>query len=266
MARVIAICSGKGGVGKTTIAANLAMSLRMLGRSVCVVDCNLTTPHLGILFKAYSSPVTLNDFLRGNASVSEASYTHDSGLVFVPSSIKLFDMIGVDTKDLRWNLREAFGWYDFIILDSAPGLGREAMIPMKVADELLFVTDPSIYSVVDVKKAKFLAESVQGISGYRPHCLGVVINRSRRRPFEASPMEISDITGLSILGNVPEDDGVMECNNSNETFVSKQPTSPASREVRRIAQTLCGRADANHDAGLFHRFRALMGWTRKEPF
>ena len=57
MVRVINICSGKGGVGKTTVAANLGAALQKFGRKVAVIDCNLTTAHLGLYLGIYSFPI-----------------------------------------------------------------------------------------------------------------------------------------------------------------------------------------------------------------
>jgi septum site-determining protein MinD len=71
LVRIIDVCSGKGGVGKTTVAANLGLALQNFGKKVAVVDCNLTTSHLGLLFGFHNYPITLNNFLKGEARMED---------------------------------------------------------------------------------------------------------------------------------------------------------------------------------------------------
>ena len=66
MVRIINICSGKGGVGKTVVTLNLGVSLQKFGKKVAVIDCNLTTAHLGLSLGIYSFPTTFNNFLRNS--------------------------------------------------------------------------------------------------------------------------------------------------------------------------------------------------------
>ena len=72
--RVLGIVSGKGGVGKTTIATNLALALSEIGREVVIVDCNITTSHVGFSFGFYYYPITLNDVLKGLFDLRRAVY------------------------------------------------------------------------------------------------------------------------------------------------------------------------------------------------
>lgn len=87
MTKVITITSGKGGVGKTTTAINLAAALNSLGKDVILVDSNLTTPNVGIHLGAPIVPVTLNHVLLGKAKVGDAIYEHSSGTKILPSSL-----------------------------------------------------------------------------------------------------------------------------------------------------------------------------------
>jgi septum site-determining protein MinD len=75
MTRIIGIVSGKGGVGKTTIVANLGAALASFYKKrVIIVDCNVTTSHLGLYLGMYYHPVSLNQVLRGEASMDDAIY------------------------------------------------------------------------------------------------------------------------------------------------------------------------------------------------
>jgi septum site-determining protein MinD len=88
MSRLIAVISGKGGVGKTTTAINLGTALNKFGKDVIIVDANLTTPNVGLHLGAPIVPVNLNHVLLGKAKVADAVYEHESGTKIVPSSLE----------------------------------------------------------------------------------------------------------------------------------------------------------------------------------
>ena len=76
--KAIAVVSGKGGVGKTTSAINLAAALNFFGKDVVILDANLTTPNVGLHLGAPIVPVNLNHVLSGKASIVDAIYEHES--------------------------------------------------------------------------------------------------------------------------------------------------------------------------------------------
>lgn len=176
MARIIAICSGKGGVGKTTVAANLGMALQKLGKSTVIIDTNFTTAHLGIYFGILNPGNSLNDFLRGSAQMQSVIQNHPSGLMIVPASLNLKDL-DVDFSGFGSSIRTEFQACDFVILDSAPGFGKEALVSLEAADELLLVANPYLPSVVDIAKARELVQSLSS----RPSFLGIILNKVRKR-------------------------------------------------------------------------------------
>lgn len=236
MVRIITVASGKGGVGKTTIAANLALSLQRVGKRVVVIDCNLTTSHLGLMFGIYNYPVTLNNFLRDEARLESILYRHSSGLNIVPASLNLRDLVDIEVDDFKGSLKYAFSDYDFVILDSAPGLGREALMSLQTADEILFVATPTIPSLVDIVKCRSLVDSL----GSGASVLGVVVNRVKNKAYEISAHDIRNFTGLPIVGIIPEDDSVIESTNRKSPLVTLSGDSPAAVAIYRIATRLSG--------------------------
>jgi len=76
MGKVIVISSGKGGVGKTTTSVNLSTALSKQGKSVILVDGNLTTPNVGLHLGLTKFPVTLNDVMKGEAALTDSIYLH----------------------------------------------------------------------------------------------------------------------------------------------------------------------------------------------
>jgi septum site-determining protein MinD len=234
--RIIDVCSGKGGVGKTTITANLAVALQKSGKKVAIVDCNLTTSHLSLLFGIYSYPVTLNNFLRSEAKAEEIIYNHTSGMKIIPASLEIKDIIDVDASNLREKLKDTFNNFDIVLLDSAPGLGRESMIALQTADEVIFVADPYIPSLVDVAKCKKLISGME--SG--PSVTGIILNRVRKKKYEISAEEIKEFTNLPIIGTIPEDDNVLECTNKKCLVTLSKENSPSSKAFFEIGRNLSG--------------------------
>ena len=232
--KIISICSGKGGVGKTTIAANLAMALTMMNRKTAVVDFNLTTPHLGLSLGCYAGSRTLNSYLRGEAGPGEIIFTHPSGLKVVPASLELNSLANMETENIGDSLRKALQDFDYIILDSAPGIGREALLALAACDEAVFVANPYIFSAVDVLKAKSLAERL----GFRN--AGIVVNRVRGKRYELRIGEIMGFTELPVLAVVPEDEAIQKCANFCALPVIEYPKSKASRAIMGLASAIAG--------------------------
>ncbi|MEM5853620.1 MAG: cell division ATPase MinD [Candidatus Aenigmatarchaeota archaeon] len=236
MVRIIDVCSGKGGVGKTTIASNLGLALTQLGKKVAVVDCNLTTSHLSLLFGSYSYPLTLNNFLRKEARFEDVVYTHPSGLRIVPASLELKDLVDVDLSNFKENLKEIFKDFDFVFLDSAPGLGKEALIPLQAADEVIFVANPFLPSLVDVVKCKQLINSFDS----KPTVLGIILNRVKKKSYEISADEVRQFTELPVIGIVPEDEKVLESMNKRTPVLILHKNSPSTKAFFEIASKLVG--------------------------
>ena len=239
LVRIIAIASGKGGVGKTTICANLGVALQLLGKRVAIIDCNLTTSHLGILFGTYPHPMALNNFLRNEVPLEGVVYTHVTGLKVVPSSLNLKDIAGVNIKDFKNSLKAAFSDFDIVLLDSAPGLGKEALISLQAADEVLFVANPDISSLVDIVKSKHLINSLK-LRKQNVSIIGVIVNRLKNKKYEITVNEIRGFTELPVVGVVPEDESVLECSNRRSLIVLSKDGAPASLAIFRIAARLSG--------------------------
>ncbi len=239
MTRIIAIVSGKGGVGKTTLVANLGAALAGMGKDVIVLDANLTTPNLGIHLGMPLFPVTLHDVLKGRAHIRDAIYDHESGMRVVPAGISLRDLRGVDAKDLPTALLDLLGNADIILLDAAAGLGREALASIEAADEMIIITNPDLPSVTDALKAVKLAEQL----GTRT--LGVVVNRVTGAKHEMRREDIvSMLDDIELLSEIPEDMNVPVAISARTPIVIHKPGSRASHAVKKTAARLVGRSYA----------------------
>jgi len=196
--RIISILAGKGGVGKTTVAINLACALGFFGKRTGLIDFNFTTSHLTLEFGMIPS-ATFNDVLKNQATFEEALYPVFN-IHVIPASLNLSELENVDVSNLKSRIKEMSNWFDVMILDSAPGFGKEALTALQSSDEAILVVNPTVAAITDAIKCKQLASRL-GV-----HTLGIVLNKYRDKGFEISPKEISMLVGLPLLVVVREDE------------------------------------------------------------
>ena len=256
MVRIIDVCSGKGGVGKTTVAANLGVALQKFNKKVAVIDCNFTTSHLSLLFGMYSYPVTLNSFLKNEARIEDATYLHSSGLRVVPASLDFRDVVNVETNDLKQKLKNAFSNYDIVFLDSAPSLGKESLIALQASDEVLYVANPNVPSLVDIIKCNQVITSLEN----KPFILGIIVNRVKNKSYEIKNDEIAQFTEIPIIGIIPEDDKILESANKKTLVTLSKTDSSSSRAIFRIAAKISG---IEYEYGFFDKIKRIF---KKEKY
>lgn len=235
--RTIAVVSGKGGVGKTTVTSNLGVLLASAHqKDVLVADANLTTSHLGLYLGMDYTPVTLNHVLRGEATVSEAMYNHATGMRVLPASFPAKEMEGVDVSLLKGVVEDIARKYgrrlDFLLLDCAPGLGRDALAGIRAADELLYVTTPYHAPLMDVVRASHLVRDL----GHR-HA-GVVLNMVEKGKHQLARPQAEQMVGLPILAEVPADTAVLRSLAANQPVALADPKAKASRSLALLAHAL----------------------------
>ena len=252
MTRIIAVASGKGGVGKTTVVSNLATSLSHFKKSVVAIDANLTTSNLGLHLGIPLYPVTLNDVLNGRARVKDAVYYHHAGFRIIPGDVSITKlMVPKSSKliDVFYKLAENA---DFVLIDTAAGLGKEALATLKAADEVITVTNPEMPAITDALKLAKVAKDFETSN------VGVIVNRVKNMPHEVPMERIEEFLGLPVIGKIHEDHNVGKAIASREPVVLFRPHSIASQQINAIAANLIGEQYAIKTP-FSHRF---FGWLR----
>ncbi|MEM0465864.1 MAG: cell division ATPase MinD [Candidatus Pacearchaeota archaeon] len=234
MAKVYAILSGKGGVGKTTSTINLGTALNHLGYDCIIVDSNLTTPNIGIHLGAPIVPITLNHVLNGQAEIEDAIYEHDSGTKIIPASLSLKETEKINYKKLVEISKKLKKIADYILMDSAAGLGEEARAAMQAADEIIVITNPEISAVTDALKTIKLAEELG-----KP-ALGVIITRYQGKKIDMPISNIRDMLEIPILGIIPEDTSIKESHILKNAVIHTHPKSDAARTYINTTKRLLG--------------------------
>ncbi len=226
---------GKGGTGKTTLTSNLASALVELGQDVIAVDANMTTPHLGLQTGLHLTKNSLHHVLKGQAKLKDAIYPHPLGFKVIPGSLNMNDLEGVDIGKLPEVTMNLVGKTDYVLIDSAPTLGREATSAIGAVEEVLLVANPDLPSVTDALKTAKIAEKLN------KKIIGVVVNRVKKKRHELRRSEIEEILEYPVIAEVPEDRWVHASGVVKHPVVGMSSESLAADEFRRVAHFLVGK-------------------------
>jgi septum site-determining protein MinD len=227
--KIITITSGKGGVGKTTTSINLGAALNQFGKEVIIVDANLTTPNIGIHLGAPIVPINLNHVIIGKANLEDAIYEHESGTKIIPSSLSVKELKRLNYKGLKDISKKIRKLADYVIVDSAAGLGEEAIASMEMADEIIIVTNPEITAVTDALKTLKIAEDMG------KNVKGVIITKVKKSKHEMTIENIQEMLDLPILGVVPEDKNIIISLKNKDAIIHTFPYSKSSLAYKQIA-------------------------------
>ena len=230
-ARIIAIASGKGGVGKTTIALNLGFAMASLKKNVLVVDTDVSLPNLDLYTGLEKPLITLLEVLNGSANIQSAIYSIQMGLNIMPCGSSLEALRNVDIDKLGDIISELKNSeFDFVILDVPAGLSRFSLLPMTYSDEVILIVNPDPASISDAQKVR----TVSGLTDIK--ITGIIVNKFKKNTYE----DIGIKLGLPVLGLVPEDDAVIRSRDSRKPVILLKPRSSPAKAILQIARKVCG--------------------------
>ena len=212
-ARAITITSGKGGVGKTTLTANLAVALAMRGQRVVAIDTDIGLRNLDVVMGLENRIVyDLVDVIEGTCRLRQAMIRdkHLNELYLLPAAQKR-DKMAVSPDDMRGLVEQLRDGFDFILLDSPAGIERGFQNALAGAAEVIIVTTPEVSAVRDADRIIGLVEAAEK----GPPKL--VINRIRptmvRQGDMLSTEDVLEILAISLLGIVPDDEAIIVSTN-----------------------------------------------------
>jgi septum site-determining protein MinD len=207
MARKIVITSGKGGVGKTTLCANLGLALSRRGLRVALLDLDMGLNNLDVALHIDSKVVfDMIDVVEGRCRATQALIQHDSEptLFIMPSCHNPKHVVSADAvKKLISRLEDNF---DYIFIDCPAGIETGFRRAIGCADEALVVVTPHLSSVRDADKV------LQSLAGLSLNDIFIVVNRVRGDLVMSGEMldsfEVFSLLGFKPLGIIPEDDDI----------------------------------------------------------
>ncbi|HDQ70695.1 MAG TPA: septum site-determining protein MinD [Chloroflexi bacterium] len=239
-ARVITVTSGKGGVGKTTLAANLGVALATYGKRVVVIDADVGLRNLDVMLGLENRIVyDLVDVIEGRCRLRQAM-ARDKRLseLFLLPAAQTRDKSAVEPDDMRRVCDELREHHDFVVIDSPAGIEQGFRYAVAPADEILIVTNPEVPAVRDADRVIGLVEADErGLTR-------LIINRIRpnlvKRGEMLSVADIVELLAINLLGTVPEDSEILFAANRGQPLAFSRDNSLAAQAFHNIARRLLG--------------------------
>lgn len=263
--RVLAVCSGKGGVGKTNFTINFGLALAARGRRVVVLDADLGCANVNVAL-GMSVRATLADVVRGERGIGEIVVEGPGGLLVVPGGSgvhELANLSGAGLDRLVGGLGELASMGDVLLIDTAAGISKSVVSFAQAADTVLVVTVPEPPAIADAYgMIKVL------LSGQRGADVRLVVNRTLRMFEGRSVHEKLDLVvqrflgaRVKLFGQVPDDEVVPQCVRLQKPFLLQCPDSGGAQAVSRIADDFLAEG-APAKGGVAGFLERLVRWFR----
>ena len=240
---VVAVASGKGGVGKSTVASNLAQALSLSGARTGLCDCDLYGPSIALMFGTSEQPMATED----NRIVPIERYglkLMSMGFLTDPDTPAVLRGPMVTRYTQQFLRQVDWGGLDYLILDLPPGTGdiQLTVVQTVALAGAVVVTTPQEVALIDARKAVAMFEKTN------VRVLGIVENMSFFRcPSDGQRYDIfgsgggqreADRLGVPLLGEVPIDMATREAGDTGMPLVARAQDSPVGQEFMKIAVSL----------------------------
>jgi len=238
-AKVITISSGKGGVGKTTTTANLAVALAQLNQKVVCIDGDIGLRNLDVILGLENRIVyDLVDVVEGRCRIRQAMI-RDKRLedLFLIPAAQTRDKSAVSPSDMIRLCEELKDEVDWIIIDSPAGIERGFRNALAPADLVLVVTNPEVSSVRDADRIIGLVEAEE--KGPAQLILNRVNTTLTKRGDMLNTEDVLELLAIDLIGVIPEDESVVVASNKGQP-VTLSNNSKAGQAFRNIAKRLLG--------------------------
>lgn len=240
-AKVLTVTSGKGGVGKTTLAANLGVALAVQGQRVVIIDADVGLRNLDVMMGLENRIVyDLVDVIEGRCRLRQAM-VRDKRLseLFLLPAAQTRDKSAVQPEDMVRICDDLRERHDFILVDSPAGIEQGFRYAVAPADEIIIVTNPEVPAVRDADRVIGLIEAEEKGPAR------LIVNRIRPDMVQRGEMldiaDVIELLAIDLIGIVPEDDSILSAANRGQPIAFSNDGSLAGRAFHNIASRLQGK-------------------------
>jgi len=238
--RVITVTSGKGGVGKTNVSANLAISLANQGKKVLVMDADLGLGNIDVLLGLHPKH-TLESVIRGENTLDEVMVDGPAGIKVIPASSGIKNMAELSASQ-HAGIIQAFSQInhdiDVLIIDTAAGIADSVVSFACAAQEVLVVVCDEPASITDAYALIKLLHKEYGLFKFRI-LTNMVKNIQAGREVYDKLIRVTDRfldVALEFTGAIPYDESVLKSIRKQRAVVEAFPRSQAATSYKRIAE------------------------------
>ena len=247
---IMAVTSGKGGVGKTFVSANLAAALARHGRRVLVLDADLGLANLDVVLNLFPK-ITLHDVFTGRNTLADAVLPAPGGfhVLLAGSGMVEYSRMTPEVRDkLQQVIDEVAPRYDHVLLDTGAGISDVVLYTVSLAGEVLVVATPEPTSLTDAYATIKVLANTQGRRQIR-----LLVNQTRKagegRAVRAQLQAVVDRyvnptldspVRLDLLGEVPADGAVREAVQRRQLLLELLPGTPPALSLLQVAQRMVG--------------------------
>ncbi len=262
--RVFAISSGKGGVGKTSFAANLALALRALGLRVLLFDADLGLANIDVLF-GLTPKANISDVLAGKCTLREVIVEGPRGIKILPASsgiVRLTNLTEGEKLLLLEEFEDLEAEIDIVVLDTAAGISENVLYFNLASQERILIVTPEPTSLTDVYALIKVLYRRYGLKSFHLVINGVQHEAQGKQVFRQLVAVVERFLGslsLNLIGILPFDQVVSKAIQAQRPFIELFPEARISRAISQIAQTLVALNRNPLDGGLKFFSRKLMG-------
>ena len=241
MTRVITVTSGKGGVGKTNISANLAIHLAHLGYRTCLFDADLGLANINILLKIYPEH-NLKDVILKGMDIQDILIEPLPGMDIIPGSSGVEEMANLDPDQIVSLITEfsKLDTYDYFIIDTAAGVSRDVIAFSLAASELVLIITPDPTSLTDA----YSLLKILTLNGFNDQVM-VIINQSpslqsAKKALGKMMTTCTRYLNLKLIpiGVLGKDQNVISAVSRQKPFITLYPNTSASKSIKKIAENL----------------------------
>ncbi len=243
--RIIAVASGKGGVGKTSIVVNLAISLKRAGKKVMIMDADMGLANVDIMVDMIPE-FTLYDVIKGRKSLHDIVLTGPEGIKIIPggSGVNELANISAAEREIIINQLECFSTdIDYLLIDSGAGISKNVLGFLTAADDVIVVVTPEPTSITDaygiIKILSYfkLQKEIYLI-------VNMVKDNKEARETTRKIMTVSSKyleIKINKLGFINQDTCVGSAIRSQSPFIITSPRSKASKGIENITNNILQR-------------------------